>query len=61
MSLIADAIGSAAGLLASADATLTDITLLSLRVSATATLLAPDGQTVLVSFGVQSSGTRLKP
>lgn len=40
MSLIADAIGSAARLLASADATLTDITLLSLRVSATATLLA---------------------
>ncbi|MCU0266585.1 MAG: hypothetical protein MUC45_10835 [Actinomycetia bacterium] len=28
---------------------------------ATATLLAPDGQTVLASFGVQSSGTRLKP
>lgn len=31
------------------------------RGPATATLLAPDGQTVLVSFGVQSSGTRLKP
>ncbi len=28
---------------------------------ATATLLAPDGQTVLSSFGVQSSGTRMQP
>jgi hypothetical protein len=28
---------------------------------ATATLLAPDGQTVLASFGVEASGTRLRP
>ncbi len=28
---------------------------------ATATLLAVDGQTVLSSFGVQASGTRMTP
>ena len=40
MSLLADSFGSALTLLASADATLAEITWLSLRVSATATLLA---------------------
>jgi tungstate transport system permease protein len=38
--MFADTVGSAATLLASADVTLADITLLSLRVSATATLIA---------------------
>jgi len=56
MSLIAESIRSAATLLASADATLAEITLLSLRVSATATLLAaalglPIGAWVALSRG----------
>jgi len=56
VSLLADSVGAALTLLASADATLGEITWLSLRVSATATLLAagiglPLGATVALARG----------